>query len=123
MIAARRRRRTGAIRARDPNIGDGVKVFLFEEGAQRRLFDAAIIEATEAIIADAAMIADSDRWFRDSEPGIEAHRDGPTLDAAGLRSSRLLFARTFPVSPETSHQGLARSKRAKCRFRPRRSSA
>ena len=55
--------------ASDPNIGDGIRVILVEDGERRRLFDAAIIEATEAIIADAAMIADSDRWFRDFEPG------------------------------------------------------
>lgn len=91
--------------ASDPDIGDGVRVILVEDGEQRRLFDAAIIEATEAIIADAAMIADSDRWFRDSSQAIEAHRDGPTLDAAGLPFFTLLFARAFSVSPETSHRG------------------
>jgi len=91
--------------ASDPNIGDGVSVILLEDGEQRRLFDAAIIEATEAIIADAAMIADSDRWFRDSSRAIDAHRDGPTLEAAGLPFFTLLFARAFSVSPETSHQG------------------
>ena len=90
--------------ASDPNIGDGIRVILVEDGEQRRLFDAAIIEATEAIIADASMIADSDRWFRDSSQAIDAHRDGPTLDAAGLPFLTLLFARMFTVSAETSHR-------------------
>ena len=57
------------------------------------------------IAGNAAMIADSDRWFRDSSQAIEAHRDGPTLDAAGLPFFTLLFARAFSVWPETSHQG------------------
>lgn len=86
------------------DVGDDVRVFLFEDGEPRRLFDAAVVEATEAIIADKTMIADSDRWFRNSSAQIDAHRDGPTLDAAGLSSLTLLFARLFPVSPETSHK-------------------
>jgi hypothetical protein len=82
-----------------------VKLFLFEAGsAQRRLFDAAVVEATQAIIADKTMIADSDRWFRDSSREIDLHRDGPTLDAAGLSTFTLIFARLFSVSAETSHQ-------------------
>ena len=64
---------------------------LFEAGSpQRRAFDAAVVEATEAIIADKPMIADSDRWFRDSAREIDVHRDGPTLDAAGLSTFTLI---------------------------------
>ena len=84
--------------------GDDVRVFLFEDEEPRRLFDAAVVEATEAIIADKTMIADSDRWFRNSSAQIDAHRDGPTLEAAGLSVLTLLFARLFPVSAETSHK-------------------
>jgi hypothetical protein len=84
---------------------DEVKVFLFDAGSpQRRLFDQVVVEATQAIIADKPMIADSDRWFRASSGEIDAHRDGPTLDAAGLSTFTLMFARLFPVSAETSHK-------------------
>ena len=79
-------------------------MLLVEDGDKRRLFDAAVVEATEAIIADKAMVADSDRWFRSSSAEIDAHRDGPTLGAAGLSSFALTYARLFPVSAETSHQ-------------------
>jgi hypothetical protein len=82
-----------------------VKVLLFDAGSpQRRLFDVAVVEATEAIIADKPMIADSDRWFRDSAREIDVHRDGPTLDAAGLSTFTLIFAHLFSVSAETSHK-------------------
>jgi hypothetical protein len=82
-----------------------VKVLLFEaDSPQRRAFDAAVVEATEAIIADKPMIADSDRWFRGSSREIDAHRDGPTLDAAGLSTFTLLFAHLFSVSPETAQR-------------------
>jgi hypothetical protein len=82
-----------------------VKLLLFEAGSpQRSAFDAAVVEATQAIIADKPMIADSDRWFRDSWREIDAHRDGPTLDAAGLSTFKLMFARLVSVSAETSQR-------------------
>ena len=97
--------------AREGDADAGVRVFLFGEGGERQKFDAAVVEATEAIIADAAMIGDSDRWFRGSRAEIEAHRDGPTLDAAGLSVLTLTFARVFPVSARTSHDAWLRQTR------------
>jgi hypothetical protein len=90
--------------AQTAGAGEGVEVKLFDDGPQRLAFDAAVVEATEAIIADKTMIADSDRWVRYSSQEIEAHRDGPTLDAAGLSPLTLMFAKVFPVSPDTSQQ-------------------
>ena len=89
----------------------GAQVILFEEGEDRRIFDAAVVEATQAIIDDKTMIADSDRWFRSSPAEIEAHRDGPTLEAAGLSFFALTYARLFSVSPETSHSAWLRNTR------------
>ena len=86
------------------DVSDDVRVFLFDAGAPRRVFDSTVMEATESIIADAAMIADSDRWIRTSSDEIEKHRDGPTLEAAGLSSFTLLMARWLPVTPAMSHQ-------------------
>ncbi len=82
--------------------GDGARALLFADGPERRAFDAAVVDATVAIIADAPMIADSDRWFRATPAAIDAHRDGPTLEAAGLSPLTLTFARLFPVSPQAS---------------------
>lgn len=89
----------------------GARVILFDEGEDRRAFDAAVVEATQAIIDDKTMIADSDRWFRSSPAEIEAYRDGPTLDAAGLSFFALTYARLFSVSPETSHSAWLRNTR------------
>jgi hypothetical protein len=83
---------------------DGVRVLLFAEGEARRAFDAAVVEATQAFVADAPMIGESDRWLRSSAREIEAHRDGPTLDTAGLSFLALAYAKLFPVSAETSHR-------------------
>lgn len=86
------------------NSDDGVRVFLFRDGRDRGAFDSAVIDATQAIIADMPMIAASDRWVRTSSSEIEKHRDGPTLDAAGLSPLTLMLAKLFPVSPAMSHQ-------------------
>jgi hypothetical protein len=91
--------------ARHADVNDDVRVFLFDDGPSRSQLDAAVVEATETIIADETMIADSDRWFRISRADIEAHRDGPTLDAAGLSTFTYWMARLLPLSPQTDHQG------------------
>lgn len=51
--------------------------------SERARVRAETIAATEAIIADREMSADSARWYRHSAEEIERHRDGPTLDATG----------------------------------------
>ena len=79
--------------ARRMGEADGVRVMVFPEGAARDRLAAAVVDATKAIVADARMIADSDRWFRGSSAEIDAHRDGPTLEAAGLSFLPLTFAR------------------------------
>jgi hypothetical protein len=86
------------------DVGGDVRVFLLEDGAERGEFDRAVVDATMAIVADRAMVADSDRWLRMSHSEIEKHRDGPTLEAAGLSAFTYMFAKVFPVSPETAHQ-------------------
>jgi len=78
-------------------------VIFLAEGAERDHLESTMVAATKSIIADAEMIADSDRWFRSTSAEIDAHRDGPTLDAAGLSFVTWAFARLFPVSAATSH--------------------
>jgi hypothetical protein len=91
--------------ARHADVSDDVRVFLFEDGKERDTFDAAVVEATEAIIADKTMIADSDRWLRTSHAEIETHRDGPTLEAAGLSTLMLWAAKLTAGISSISHQG------------------
>jgi hypothetical protein len=86
-------------------VGYGAHIAMFDTGKTRDAFSASVIDATRAIIADKAMIADSDRWFRSTQGEIEVHRDGPALKTAGLTGFTLLLAELLPVSPEISHQG------------------
>jgi hypothetical protein len=86
--------------------GEGaVRLIWLTEPAARRDFAAATVAATESIVSDSVMIADSDRWFRGTDAEIELHRDGPTLYCAGLSPLMLSLARLMPsVSPESTHR-------------------
>jgi hypothetical protein len=58
---------------------EAVEVVLVSEAeAGARLGDL-VVASTEAIIADATMVHDSERWYRRSRAEIERHRDGTRL--------------------------------------------
>ncbi|WP_437293094.1 Acg family FMN-binding oxidoreductase [Sorangium sp. So ce426] len=62
---------------------DGEVVWL-EHPDQRESFAAHTLRATETIVRDAAMVRDSDAWFRLAPEAVPSHRDGLTLDVMGL---------------------------------------
>jgi hypothetical protein len=78
-------------------------IWITDPGA-RRDFANATVAATESIVTDSVMIADSDRWFRATDAEIERHRDGPTLYCAGLSPLVLFGARLMPVSTPSAHR-------------------
>jgi hypothetical protein len=81
-----------------------VRLIWITDPASRRDFADATIAATESIVTDSVMIADSDRWFRATDAEIELHRDGPTLYCAGLSPLVLFGARLMPVSTPSAHR-------------------
>jgi nitroreductase len=82
-----------------------VRLFLFSAPDERQRFARLVVTATEAIIADPRMVADSQRWFRHRWADVQRLRDGPTLDAAGLAPLTAAAAKLLPEpSPETSHR-------------------
>jgi hypothetical protein len=82
-----------------------VRLIFLTDPQVRRDFASATVAATQSIVSDSVMIADSDRWFRGSDAEIELHRDGPTLYCAGLSPLMLSLARLIPsISPESSHR-------------------
>jgi hypothetical protein len=81
-----------------------VRLSWISDPAARRDFADATIAATESIVTDSVMIADSDRWFRATDAEIELHRDGPTLYCAGLSPLLLFGARLMPVSTPSAHR-------------------
>jgi len=81
-----------------------VRLFTFDHGRQRDGYDAAVVDATGAIIDDAPMIADSDRWFRGTHAEIERYRSGPTFETAGLAPMTRLMAETIPLPASFKHR-------------------
>jgi len=71
-----------------------------------------IVAATEAIIADREQSADSWRWFRLDWESLQRHRDGVTLDAAGLSPGLLAIVKMLPaMSMESSDAGWLKATR------------
>jgi hypothetical protein len=85
----------------EPNL----RLFLLTDPAACSEFAEATVSATEAIINDSEMIRDSDAWFRGSDAEVEAHRDGPSIGAAGLSPFVTFMAKVLPApSPERTHR-------------------
>ncbi len=85
---------------------DSVKVVFVSDRAAHADLGALMVEATQHIIADSQMSADSARWFRTGRRDIEARRDGVTMDTAGLSPAMLLAAKLLPdFDARTTDQG------------------
>ncbi len=55
-----------------------------------------IVDATQRIVADPQMSADSAHWIRTGRREVEAHRDGVTVDAAGLSPATVMLGKFLP---------------------------
>jgi hypothetical protein len=108
-------RHTNRGRYRDQPVGAGVLqgfgalmddpdvriVFLTDPHARHDL-GSLIVDATQRIVADPQMAADSAHWIRTGRREVEAHRDGITVDAAGLAASTVMFGKLMPDLPPSS---------------------
>jgi nitroreductase len=82
-----------------------VRLVLVTDAAARNDLGALIVSATERIIADPQMSADSAHWIRTGKREIDEHRDGVTVDAAGLSPTTVMFAKLLPdQSPASQDQ-------------------
>lgn len=74
-----------------------LRVLLFDAAsAAGRRFAALTLEATAAIVGDAAMLADGQRWFRHGRRDQDRLKDGLTPHTAGLAGSAALVATLLP---------------------------
>ncbi len=78
-----------------------VAVLWFTSEQERGRIGELIVAATQAIIADSQQSADSARWLRMSWDKVQRHRDGITLDAAGVPP---LIRGAAKMLPELSHE-------------------
>lgn len=82
-----------------------VRLFLHSEPQMLKVFGNLVISATQTIIDDATMVADSDHWFRHSWADVLRLRDGVTLDTAGLPPLMTAIAKMLPQpSADTNHR-------------------
>ncbi len=82
-----------------------VRVVFFDDAQARKDMGDLIVAATERIVADPQMSADSARWIRTGHRAVEAHRDGVTVDAAGLSPATVMMAKLLPdLSPAAQDQ-------------------
>ncbi len=61
-----------------------VRVFWFASAPMRQRVGNLLVEAAHALVADKTQDGDSARWYRATWQDLQQHRDGITLDAAGL---------------------------------------
>jgi nitroreductase len=79
----------------------GLRLHLLTSSRECAAFREQTIAATRAIIDDAEMSADSDRWYRHTQAEIERARDGVTLDATGSGATTRFLGKSFS-RPDTA---------------------
>jgi hypothetical protein len=83
-------------RFRDLIQDDTVRVVFVVDRQARGELGGLIVEATDRIVGDPQMSADSARWFRTGRRDIASHRDGVTVDTAGLSPFVTAVSKLFP---------------------------
>ena len=76
--------------------GENVRVAFLSDSKARTDMAALIVGATTRIIADPEMSAASARWIRTGRREVNEHRDGVTVDAAGLSPATVMFGKLMP---------------------------
>jgi nitroreductase len=75
---------------------EAVRVVFVEDAHARAELGAIIVEATERIVGDPQMSADSASWFRAGRRDIEAHRDGVIIDTSGASPLMAAVSKVLP---------------------------
>lgn len=84
---------------------DGVVVAFIVDAKARAELASLIVEATQRIIDDPQMSIDSAHWIRTGRREVEEHRDGISVDAAGLSPLLTAFAKLMPdQAPHSADQ-------------------
>ncbi|WP_413380965.1 hypothetical protein [Alkalihalobacillus sp. 1P02AB] len=78
-----------------------VKISWFSSTEEKQMLGNLIVKATEAIIADKEMSADTNKWFKENWKDIQEERDGITLDAQG---GSFLIRALGKILPPLSHK-------------------
>lgn len=85
-----------------------VRIRWFTLPSERQQVASLIVAATEALIADAEQLHDSDQWLRLGWDQLREHRDDLTIDAQGAAPLSKAFLKTLPNAVlSNSEQGAA----------------
>ncbi|HEX4302115.1 MAG TPA: hypothetical protein VHZ78_04950 [Rhizomicrobium sp.] len=84
---------------------NAVRIAFLTDPAARKDMAALIVEATQRIISDPQMSADSAHWIRTGRREVLDHRDGITLDAAGLSPGTVMFGKLMPDLGASTQDG------------------
>jgi hypothetical protein len=90
----------GGFAGQSARIGGAGVQWVTDKAARDRL-GALYVEATEAIVADAAQSTEAFSWFRSDRGDIDKYRDGLTLDGQGLGGLTLFAAKVLPAQSRT----------------------
>jgi hypothetical protein len=77
-----------------------VRVFWFASTDMRKPVGNLLVEAAHAFVADKAQDGDTARWWRGTWQDIQQHRDGITLDAAGLPDLTRAIGKMLPPASQ-----------------------
>jgi hypothetical protein len=77
-----------------------VRVFWFASADLRKQVGTLLVDATRAQVTDTTQIGDNDRWYRATWQDIQQHRDGLTLDAAGLPDWEPFLGKMLPPASQ-----------------------
>ena len=84
---------------------NNVPIAFVVDAKARAELAALIVEATQRIIDDPEMSQDSAHWIRTGRREVDMHRDGISVDAAGLSPFLTAFAKLMPdQSPHSADQ-------------------
>jgi hypothetical protein len=98
--------RAGQLDALDRLVDDDLTIVWLTSSAERAAFGDLTIAATRASIADPAASAVDHAWFRHSQASIDEHKDGLTIDGAGLPDATAAAAKLLPrISPADQDSG------------------
>ena len=78
-----------------------VRVFWFLSAPLRKQVGDLLVEAAHAFVADKAQNGDTVRWWRGTWQDIQQHRDGITLDAAGLPDLTRAIGKMLPPASQS----------------------
>jgi nitroreductase len=104
---ANRRLRAGALDGFGRLVDEGdLTIVWLTSSADRAAFGDLTVAATRASIADRAASAVDHAWFRHSQAAIDQHKDGLTIDGAGLPDATVAAAKLLPgISPADQDSG------------------